>query len=284
MFNRVGEMHEVTARRVDRRAALLPALSDRPRHVVRIDAFRLQHQGELAGFFYGERLGREIVAVVPIDDREIGTDQRAGTAYDFERKACPILERSAPLIGALIAVRRQKRTGQVAVRTMDLDRLETGVLGAPHGFGKFVEHFLDFVRRDLPDSIVIAVERCVDLVRNGGRRQTGLRIRTLTAGVRELQARTRAVEGNGLGEQAQAHQIAIAARAQHAPFRRREPFVDVGKLDDEHAGAAFRAHRVVIDQCLRDLPVRRRQTRAHRRHHDPVLEVQLADLDGLEQR
>ena len=58
---------------------------------------------------------------------------------DLERKAQPVLERSAVLIGALIGQRRDEARQQVAVRAVQLEHVEAGVDAHPRG-GHEVAH------------------------------------------------------------------------------------------------------------------------------------------------
>jgi hypothetical protein len=68
---------------------------------------------------------------MPVDDDEVAADGGACSPNDLERKADPILERSAPFIVAMIRARRDELVDQVALRPHDLDAVVARSLRKP---------------------------------------------------------------------------------------------------------------------------------------------------------
>lgn len=73
-------------------------------------------------------------------------------ADDLQQESGAVLDAAAPLVGALIAQRRQELRHQVTVCAMDLDTIETGRLGHVRGRREPLH--------DLPDLVAGEFSRC----------------------------------------------------------------------------------------------------------------------------
>ena len=91
----------------------------------------LEQNGQLGGFFHRP------AAVDPVGARDAHAQRAAkGLAHGFEhlqRKADAVFKRAAIRVGALVGNRRQKLVQQIAVRGVQLHRLDAQLLAAPGG-------------------------------------------------------------------------------------------------------------------------------------------------------
>ena len=98
-----------------------------------------------------DRLVDREAAVHPFAGREACPDHhrgRHGGAHrlgDRHDEAHPVVERAAPVVGALVGERREELVEQVAVGAVDLDEVEAGARGALGGGGPGADEALDAV-------------------------------------------------------------------------------------------------------------------------------------------
>ena len=71
----------------------------------------------------------------------------ADLGNDLEQEASAVLERASVLVGAMVGDGREELVDQVAVSTVDLDRVHASLVGAGGGGAKGLDDLLDFFDR-----------------------------------------------------------------------------------------------------------------------------------------
>ncbi len=238
---------------------------------------------DLPAFAERQPAGEKIFHREPVDHAD-ARHRRFHRAQDFETEAGAIFQAAAVFVRAPVFERRVELRDQIAVRGVDLDAIEPGLLraqrgGDVRGDGLGDARLRHLLRHD-------GLERgLVDRMRNGRRRN-----RRLAANVDARMAAAVAELDRGLGAAAvdfadQARQAGkkpivvnadfVAAMAA-AFFRRRH-------LDGDEAGAAAHPRHVVGDRVVGDETLRVRRARGHRRHHDAVFDFDRPDARGREE-
>ena len=215
-----------------------------------------------------------------------GADGRGDRGRDLDDEACAALGRAAVGVGADVAAVREELLQQVAVGRVQLDAVEPRVDGAAGGVDELRDDAGQLVGLEGArlDEVLHAVGR-EDLA--GGpdrgrpdRRQAGDRRVADAAGVHELRDDRAAARVHGVGDQAPARDLLVGVQARRA----RVALADRGglrALGDDQPGAG--ALGVVLGvQRGRDAAGAGAVAR-HRRHHEAVGELELAEAVGGEQ-
>ena len=221
----------------------------------------------------------------------VGGNRGAHRLEDGEREAQAVLEGAAILVGAAVGDRREELVQQIAVRVVDLERIDA----EPHRtLGRRDESLADAGE---PGRVELGRGGSCSLLRHRRRchRQPatlclcdqlaalpGHVARRLAAGVRELHRHRNArVFPDGRQDRTQCRLGPVVVEAQVGG---RDPplGLDRGGLDAQHAGAG-ESEAAEMDQ----VPVIGRtvigRVLAHRRDHDAVGQGQAAQRDGGEQ-
>ena len=213
---------------------------------------------------------------------------RAHRPRDLAAEPHAVFERAAVVVGALVGDRRQKRMRQIAVRVVQLDRVEAD----PHRALRRIDECLAHPR----DVGLVHRARRVPAVaeRNRRRRHGRPRIlsglertaalpgplrRSLAAGVRELDAELGGADPRQCAmTRCIACLVGVGIEPGAAVGDAAVP-LDVGRLDHQQAGAGIRQHAE-----MRHVPVGRAAVigavLAHRRDHDAVGEFETGEPDG----
>lgn len=85
--------------------------------------------------------------------REVGTN----LTDNLEQEAGTVLERSSVLIGALVRNRGEELVNQVSVSTVDLDGVETSLVGTSSSGSKGLNGLLNVLKRELARDMVVGI-------------------------------------------------------------------------------------------------------------------------------
>ena len=222
-------------------------------------------------------------------DREAVDDGRSvrrdlDRAQHVEPEAGAVLQAAAVFVGAPVLERGVKLRDQVTVGGMDLDAVEARLLGARGGGGVRGDGDLDarlghFLRDDGLECGL------VDRMGNGRGRNRRLAADVdagMPAAMAELDRRLRSGAMNLIDQPRQPRQEAIVvdshlvAAVAAGLFRRRH-------LDGDEADAAACPREIIGDAVVGDEAFRVRRARGHRRHDDPVGDLDRADARGRQQ-
>ena len=113
----------------------------------------LEHLDHLLGHD-PEPVGRQ-----PHGEREIGPALGAHAGDDVEQQPAAVLERPAVAVGAPVDGRREELADQIAVRTVQLDPVESGELSTAGRSDEVVDHLLDLVRGQRASARRVVVAR-----------------------------------------------------------------------------------------------------------------------------
>ena len=154
------------------------------RDVEQIDAcFQVSFGEDLAVF--------DSVTAIHIFLRGDSHHQRHLRRHDFARGANDLAAETRPIpavfVIALVRQRRMELVDQIAVRAVQLDRIEAGPNRALHRIAELADHAADFVRRQGARRLPAFVER------DRGRRDRHGSVFRFASGVRDLDADLRAV-------------------------------------------------------------------------------------------
>ena len=222
----------------------------------------------------------EVVAVDLHADDVVGPDAVADRVDDAQRQPHPPLEVAAVLVLALVHVGREERREQVAaVGRVDLDAVEARGLDVARGEGMALDHLVEVL--GLHRLRHLAVERARDR-RRGHQRAHGVGAVALAAGVAELGDDRSPVLVDGIGDRAQTghDRGVVAGDLLHVVGARR---MHGREAHDDEPDAAAGAVAVVRDVLL-GRQMERRHVGDVRRHHHPVLELQVLEAERREQR
>ena len=76
----------------------------------------------------------------------------------LDPEACPILQRAAVAVGALVVIRREKLQRQIGMRAVNVDDIESGIARATGGVYVELLHLCDVVEIHL-----LAISQCLEL-------------------------------------------------------------------------------------------------------------------------
>ena len=269
---RLGERH----RRVHpRRRRQRPVMAGRD--VERIGARLRRPDRDLAALLVGHAVGKIVLDREPVDDaerRRRGLDR----AQHLEPEAGAVRERAAIGVGAAVLERGVELRDQIAVGGVDLDAVEAGLAGADRGGGIGGDG-----GRDARDAHRLGHDGLegdlIDRMRDRRRRDRGL-ARDVDPGVAAAVAEL----DRGLGPAGMDH-VDEAAEPGDEPVVVDAELAEAmaagllgrGHLDRDQADAAPHPGGVVGEGVLGDEARLVRGPRGHRRHHDPVRDLDRAD-------
>ena len=225
------------------------------------------------------------------EHRPLHREGLAHRARHLERQAHPVLEAAAVLVRPAVGERGEELVEEIAVRRVDLDHFERGLLGPPRGIAEGADHRAEVVARQLarhgvalgesqwarPDRLPAAASLAHRTAAAPGRLGPGL-----APGVRELDGRNRSLPGDEAGDGGPRLRVRVRPEAgvvgADPPLGR-----DGARLGDHEPGPADRAAAEVHEVPLGGQAVRRRVL-AHRRDGDAVAERRLAQPQGREER
>ena len=270
-------------------------------HVDGVGAGRLGEPGVLGGKLRGERAA-VLQPVEPHDHGEVVPASGADRSDHVAHQPCAVLDRAPVGIRALVVGGGEERGDEVAVRGVDLDPVEAGLLHALGRIRELLDHPGEVVSRGLATLRALAtgqpgephqlVHREVvdrDVVRRQGHRRHDLLAILLhvdaggLAVMTHLHDHLRPVAVDGLCETGEAGDHAVVAQRGLVPRRRPDRIGNRRCLEDQEAGAAARALFVVGDVEVGDLPVTRARVLVHRRHDDAVAHLHRPDATGCQQ-
>ncbi len=249
----------------------------------RVGAGLRRPERDLPAFGERQAAGKEVFDREPVDDAQ-AWHRGFHRAQNFEAEAGAIFQAAAIFVVAPVLERRVELRNQIAVRGVDLDAIEAGLLralrrGDVSGDGLCDARLGHGFRDD-------GLERgLVDRMRNGRRRDRCLAANVdpgMAAAVAELDRRLGAAAMDLADEPRQAgNEMVIVdadlvAAMSAALFRR-------GHLDCNQAHAAADARHVIGDQVVGDETLRVRRARGHRRHDDAVFDFDRPDAGGREE-
>ena len=288
-LDRLGEMQLVAGADRD----LLRRMQAAAGHVDEMAAARVQ------GARQHEALRQVPAALHPVAGGDADADRHAGGHRGLDRvehrqhQPHAVLQRTAVIVVALVAERRQELVQQVAMRRMHLDQVQAQARRAAGGLGEGGDDAIDagLVER--------ARQRAGGVVGNRRRRdhlpaaRIAVRDRA-TAGFPRLERRRLAPRVRQL--HADRHRRPAAHRGQRprergfggvvvqAEVGPADPAggLNRGGLGDQQAGAGLRQRAPVLDMPVVGLTVDRRVL-AHRRDHDAVRQLQRAQRQRGEQ-
>nr|WP_242493730.1 hypothetical protein [Sanguibacter massiliensis] len=134
-----GERHLVTGADGD----LLVRDEPARRHVDEVDSGLARPPGDGCDIVDVEAAGRPVRRGDAQQKRHVGADGRAHGAHDVEQEPRPAGEVPAPRVGARVRQRGEELVEEVAVRAVDLDRVESCVDGPSRGGGEVVDDAAD---------------------------------------------------------------------------------------------------------------------------------------------
>ncbi len=210
----------------------------------------------------------------PVDDDEVRADRGARAAHDLDRETDAVLERPAPLVVAVIGLRRDELVDEVALGPHDLHAVVSGAAGelrAARVVGDRLAH--------APAGEAARAERADRRARR--RRRDGERMKRIPPRVQDLQRDLAALGVHGVGDDPVARDL---PRKRQLRRLRLQPTRQVGRDAARHdePDAAARARRVERGHP-REAVGRLFEARVHRAHQHAVLERRETEIERGEQ-
>ena len=246
-----------------------------------VDALLLQGQRRGHRVLQGDPAVRPLVAGHAVADGVVVAHSGADLAHGLADEAQPVLQRSAVLVGAQVAVGGEEAHEQVAVRAVQLDEVEARLPGPHRRLRVLVLQLVQALHRHLLGDLAEHALR--HRRRRLGREPAGVVVRRLATGVGDLAAHAHVVGVHRVGEPAQAGDEVVVVDADlevRAPAAARR---DVRVAQVDPADAALGAASEVRDLLVGDPPVPVRHVVAHRRQDEPVLHRHPLDRTLVEQ-
>ncbi len=269
------------------------ALLHAHRQVDRGAAGPLEHAGDL------DPLLEPATALAPLVERVADEEREAPAALLLdgidhgEREAHPVLEAATEAVGAHVEERAHELGQQVAVRRVELDGVETGLLDPPGRLAEQVDELEDLGDRRLADLLALLLGVLVDDLVTGRPRQLEDAVRraqrvvagdrALPSGMLELDGAGRTVAVHALGQAGQAGDVVVPVGDQAGHGRPAGRHVGRRGPDDDEAGAAPGDLAVVVEIALADLTVGVRRADVRGDVDDPVRQGQVPQLDRAEE-
>ncbi len=215
-------------------------------------------------------------------DDELGPHSVADLLQHLHAETHAVLERAAVLIRPVVLEGRQELVDQIAVGEMDLDAVETGLLGPLGGVRELVLDGVDLMGLELLRDVVRLV-RDRDLRGRYGRAVHLVAVGILVdARVHHLNEQLRAVLLHPVRDVLEAWDDVVRPQAALAEVKVVGVLINRRGADDDHRDAALRALLVVRGGVVVGLVVRP-VVRDVRPEDDPVLERHRADLERCEE-
>ena len=265
----------------NRARSLMEAGLDRPC----IDAVLLDDRHKLEGILDAVAAGHEVVGGDADEDRHISAAGLMDLVDDLGQEASAVLSRSAVLIGTMVGVLGQEAHDHVADACVDLDDVDAGILAALGGCAVLIDHDRDLFLGVL--ALGHADERTAHdvLGRSIGQQRIVARGAPLIAELQlsgDLGAMSVAHIGNAL-EPGNELVVPDAASTGGGVILRRgvEAVAHVGRTDFNKADTALSALLVEVHQVVGDMVVVHLLD-GHRQHNEAILQLHIADLEGLQ--
>ena len=235
-----------------------------------------------------------IVHPVQLDARANAEADTAGanrfcqSGQRFHHETDSVFGRSAVLVGALVAVRRQELHRQIAAGAVEFDRIDlcfACVFGSGHIFGDDTGNFIGFERAGGHGGFRHAGRSGDQIGAGDGRRRDGFGIGILVrlyrsaAHMHDLDGDLAAFRMHSVGNLAPAGNLFLAVDARRAPV----PLASgrgLGAFGDDQARAG--ALTVIFDHDIGRFVVRSGAVTRHRGHDDPVGQFDVAKGHGGE--
>ncbi len=217
---------------------------------------------------------------------------RAHRARDLERKAHAGLERSAVAVRALVGDRREEAVQEIAVRAVQLDGVDAGAERALRSIdeGRADALHVGFRHRarDVPvraegngggsDRLPGILSRPQRFAAGPGRRGG-----SLAPGMGELDAHLAGSVAAAMGDDARERRLAVVGVEPQASVGDAAAALDAGRFDHDQPRARIGQHAEMIDVPVGGDAVVG-AVLAHRRHDDPVGELEFGETDRGKQR
>ena len=256
----------------DGRAGVIGAAAD----IQAADPQGLQIFGLRDGVLVRDAVVQIVIAVDADGDREFRPAEGLDAHDDLGHETHPALKAPAVLVRALVGVRRQELADQVAVRRVDLDAVEAGLLGDDRAGDEFSHHGFHFIggeRAGLLADHLAGYVRCGDGLLPADQAAGGL-----VAGVVQLHEDLRVIGVHSLHESRELRDHMRVRDAQLIGRAHAGLVVHSRDLRDDQPGTASGAVRVIFDHARAGFPGGLRQGTSHRGHDDAVLQLQGPDL------
>ncbi len=249
-----------------------------------IDALPLQHLSHGDGIHDGEAVRLVIGAGKADGDREIRPHLLADIPDNLHIDAHPVFQAPAVEIGAVVGVGGEEVGQQVAVGSVNLHQLKTGLLGPQGGIAEGVDNVLNLLDgEDMGHRLdPVLVPQLGPGEGGGGADGLGAQ-ELLAAAVLNLDGGNRAHFPDVLRQPGQAGDVLVAGDAQMAVGGFGADVVHIGVLHHDAAGAAGGLVPVVPHQTLGDGAVHIAHAGGLGGLEDTVLQGQGANFAGGKQ-
>ncbi len=231
--------------------------------------------------------GRQLLRRQAELDEEVGPDLLPGSFDGLDGELEPPLDAASVGVGAFVRIGRQELGDQVAMSTVNLDAVGSGLLGSPGALGEFLDQVLDLRDAELPWHGRFGSDRRVGHAeqRRGWNRGRGYRLQArgdLSAAVRELNHECRTVFVNRLRQIGPTPDDGVVpdsgGEGGHAPFGS-----DSRRGWDDHRRSTPGPRLVEADRSLGHAAVLVRESRFHPGHDDAISQLDGTNLDGTEE-
>ena len=217
-----------------------------------------------------------VAGVDAAENRQVAAGLAADVLDDKPGQAHPVFKAAAELVGAVVGALRDEGAHQIAVGTVNLHHVDTGLLGPAGSVAVALDDAVDLLIGD----------RLRDLPALGGRDSAG-RLQgiageggvALGARVLELNGHLGAVSMAGVCHSAEALHALVGKQA-GLPGAALGFFVNYGGLDGDEAEAALGPGLIIGQGTVGEGAVGIGKVVAHGRHHKAVGDRYRADSDG----
>ena len=168
LLDRLGGVGRPALRVVHRVEPGARALLHAHRQVDRRAAGPLEHPRDLDALLRAAAARAPLVERVAHEDREALAALLLDRVDDRQREAHPVLEAAAEAVGAHVEERAHELGQQVAVRGVQLHRVEAGLLHPPGGLAEQIDQLEDLGDRGRPDLLALLLGVLVDDLVAGG--------------------------------------------------------------------------------------------------------------------
>ena len=229
---------------------------------------------------FGDAVGQIVAAVYAHRNGEFRAAVSLDAHDDLRNEAHTPLKAAAVFVGALICVGREELADQVAVRGVDLDAVDPGLLGDHSAGDEFADHGLDFLGGH--SAGLLADDFAGDVRCRHGLLAADQPAGRLVARMVKLNEDLGVIGMDSFCQARELRDHVCICDAQLVGRADAGLVVDAGDLGDDQACSAFGAVSVVLDHAGAGFAGGLCQGTSHGGHHDAVLELKIANHAGLE--